>query len=94
MRTRSKGYSDYGLTDDRVKEIMQYCRDKVDMELIEKAAELSNSEIKHQLVESLTEKKSYERISMHDYIYICEKDFYGYRRHMVAILDNLLKERE
>lgn len=92
MKTRYKRYIDYGLTDRRVKEIMDYCTNVKDINLIVKAARSANPAISESLVESLTEGLSYSKASQRRYIMYCGNDFYAYKRLTVAILNNLLLE--
>ena len=88
MQTRLKGYADYGLTDKRVKEIMEYCRTSADREVIELAAEKANPSIAAYLVESVRERMSYDKLYKKYFIPLCRGDFYGYRRLTISLLDS------
>ena len=90
MRTRCKKYADYGLTDARVKEIMQYCRTSTDSKIIEQAAEKANPSLAVYLVESLKDRMSYDKLYKKYFIPLGCADFYAYRRLTISLLDNVV----
>lgn len=94
MRTRLKGYVDYGLTDTRVKEILEYCRTTARSELIMQAAEKANPELAIYLVESLKERMSYYKLYKKYFIPLSCSDFYGYRRLTISLLNDVLIEQK
>lgn len=94
MRTRSKGYKDYGLTDARVKEIMEYCRTAEDSIIIEQAAEKANPSLATYLVESLKDKMSYDKLYKKYWVPLCRGDFYAYRRLTISLIDRSLLSKE
>lgn len=93
MRTREKRYADYGLTDDRVKELLTFCRNPDNAEIVRKAADAANPLISGNLFVSLTTGKGYDK--QFRYVYCApstKADFYAYRRLAVATLNILLRE--
>lgn len=90
MRTRNKKLSDYGVSKERAKQLLKYCRECDETFLIRRAAEQENSSISDSLFQSVTKGLSYERLMGKEYIPIEKKDFYGYRRKMLSVLDKLL----
>ena len=82
MRTRNTSYSDYGITEDEKKYILDFCRTAdADQKMIMKNAlsEL-NPYIAPYIYYSLTEGKSYDKMIVKQEIYMSKEDFYGYRR--------------
>jgi len=91
-RIRDRGYRDYGLDKKRIKEIIAWCRKPEAHALVMRAAQEANPVIADHLATSLINKWSHEMLLAHGH-WMCygKTDFYVYRRHMVFILDGLLK---
>ena len=89
MRTREKSYEDYGLTDDEVSYIKEFCfnSNKEQQEQIIKVAlsELSPY-IAFKCLDSLINKKSYDDLCKEEYLFIGKGDFYGHRRQGMAAI--------
>ena len=62
MRTRDKSLSDYGIDCSRAAELVELARLEENKGLICKAADLSNPGLSTFIIESLTQKKGYDRI--------------------------------
>ena len=62
MRTRDKSLSDYGIDCSRTAELMELARLEENKGLICMAAELSNPGLSAFIIESLTQKRGYDRI--------------------------------
>lgn len=92
MRTRDKGYDDYGLTKERVAELKALCKtkDAQIMQLLHLAAYAANPSLAEDLVYSLAEGASYEHLWYIRNVYIPKADFYGHRRKTIYILDRLI----
>ena len=93
MRTREKRYADYGLTDSKAKELMAFCRNPDNAEIVRRAVVAANPLLSDNLFVSLTEGKGNDR--QYRYIYrppATKADFYAYRRLTLAVLDILLRE--
>lgn len=90
MRTRIKGYGDYGLTKTRVKEILEYCRALSDDSILKEAAEKANPLLAVYLVESIKDRMSYDKLYKKYYVPIWRGDFYGYRRLTISLLDDVV----
>ena len=93
MRTRNKGYSDYGFKPGEEKRLIQYCRscefDKSRQLLM--AAIDSNSDLANDLYYSIVGNVSFDNLNMIKYIPASKGDFYGYRRKCLALVRDLLK---
>lgn len=85
MRKRKARYEDYGITDDEVEYVMDFCQNANDKEknFIKQALSTLDPYISPYIYNSLVDKKSYEKICEKDYLYIGKDDFYGYRRYGV-----------
>ena len=90
MRVRDMKYSDYGITEERRKALLNYCRSNPDIELLTTAAMYANLELHELLIKNLKEGIGWNGLSYLCYIPIGEVDFYGYRRKALANLDALL----
>ena len=88
MRTREKSYSDYGITDDEVKYIKEFCRNanKEEQHIIRAALSELSPYIAPYVFYSLVDNLSYEDICAKNYLYIGKGDFYGYRRQGMAAI--------
>lgn len=90
MRTRYKKYSDYGLTNDDIQSVMQYCSsDEADTDMIMSCAIMANDALAGYLYESVVNRASYG--SMY-FVPITKTDFYAYRRKMIAIICKCMRE--
>ena len=86
-RTRNKSYADYGFTPDDVKKWESVCR-KPDIDTrrtLRDAAYDANPEIAEDLIFSLTNGLSYERMEVIKVMGINLVDFYAYRRKTLAL---------
>lgn len=92
MRTREKRYADYGLTDDRVKELLAFCRNPDNAEMVRKAAVAANPPLADAIVNSLIQRYGYDAQTCWVEIPAIKADFYAYRRLTVAVLDIWLRE--
>lgn len=82
MRTREKGYDDYGLKPDEVAAAKLACRSP-DIDTRSRlfyACMAAKPEIALDLAMSLAYNLSFERITANHEIYTVRDDFYGYRR--------------
>lgn len=88
MRTREMSYADYGITDNEMHYILDFCR---------KANEEQKTIIRNALAElppyiapyvfySLVDNLSYDDICAKNYLYIGKGDFYGHRRKGMAAI--------
>nr|WP_289707385.1 hypothetical protein [Enterocloster clostridioformis] len=91
MRTRDKSLSDYGIDCSRAAELMELARLEENKGLICKAADLSNPGLSTFIIESLTQKKGYDRIYIKSHIPAKRDDFYAYRRKTLALFSLLLE---
>ncbi len=90
MRIRDRTWSDYGITRERLRKLKNYCRCAIDTSLIEEAARRANASIEKELVTCLTQGISYSKLTIDGYVPIGRKDFYGYKKYTLAILNDLL----
>lgn len=88
MRTREMSYKDYGITDDEVRYIKDFCRNanNQEKEIIRNALAELQPYISPYVFYSLVNNLSYEDICARNYIYIGKGDFYGYRRQGMAAI--------
>lgn len=91
MRTRDKSLSDYGIDCSRAAELVELARLEENKGLICKAADLSNAGLSTFIIESLTQKKGYDRIYIKSHIPAKRDDFYAYRRKTLALFSLLLE---
>lgn len=89
---RSTYLSDYGITEGKVKNLLEYCQSagKSQQDIILKAAQISNEDIAIPLFINLTSGVGYDRISKWYEIPMQRKDFQGYRRKALKILNDLI----
>lgn len=92
-RTKRTYYNDYDVSVERVNQIKHYCRTTEDHSLIWQAARESNPYLADELVESVVEGKSYDKIYKKAWIAIEHESFYGYQRKMIYILYVYLDRR-
>lgn len=89
MRTREKTYKDYGLSDDEINYIKEFCT-KSNAEEQKNIIEIALSElspyIAKKCLESLINNKSYDDLCKEEYIFLSRVDFYGYRRKGMAAI--------
>lgn len=92
LRKRRTYYRDYGINEEEMKKIRAYCLnlDEKESALLQQVCEETNPFIAEQLYESLTEKKSYEKIDVENFIHLNREDFYGYQRLAVAKFHRIL----
>lgn len=88
MRTREKSYSDYGISNNEVKYIKEFCRNANDDEqhIIRTALTELSPYIARNVFDSLVYNRSYEDICAKDYMFIGKGDFYGHRRQGMAAI--------
>jgi hypothetical protein len=83
VKTRNKGYGDYGFESKQdAEELISYCRKK-DFKFrcqLMIFAEISNPAIAADVCTTILHDISYKKLEKIKYIPICEKDFYAYRR--------------
>lgn len=92
MRTREKGYSDYGISDAEVKELIQKSRTAAGRSLMQKAAFQANPELAEDLIYSIVNDLSYDRICIIRDIPAKKDDFYAYRRKAMSIFRDMIRE--
>lgn len=95
MRTREKGYVDYGLTREEAKKILEWCK-KPDFEenvLLLECAKKAHYYIFNDIYFSLVKGLSYEKIDQKSYQELGKEDFYGHRRKTLALFRDALKEK-
>ena len=88
MRTREMSYSDYGMTDEEVRYIKDFCKnaDEKQKTLIKYALTELVPYIAPYVFYSLVDNLSYEDICAKDFLYIGKGDFYGHRRQGMAAI--------
>lgn len=94
MRTREKGYKDYGLTQEEVKKILEWCK-TLDFEeniLLLECAKKAHYCIFNDIYFSIVKGLSYEKVDQKSYQEMGKADFYGYRRKTLALFRDALVE--
>lgn len=88
MRKREMSYEDYGMTNDEVKYIKEFCKnaDTSNQGLIKCALAELSPYIAPYVFYSLVDNLSYEDICAKNYLYIGKGDFYGHRRQGMAAI--------
>lgn len=88
MRKRETSYSDYGITEDEVQYIKDFCRNSntEQQKLIKYALSELVPYIAPYVYYSLVNNLSYEDICAKNYLYIGKGDFYGHRRQGMAAI--------
>ena len=103
MRTREKSYKDYGLNDNEIEYIKEFCinaNTENQKMIIEIALSELSPYIEKICLEILIYGKSYDDLCKEEYLYIGKGDFYGYRRKGMAaikrwmILHNIWEEQQ
>ena len=91
MRTREKGYADYGISIDEAKRLKEYCSSAQFAEhgMLMECAISSNQSIAPELYFSIVKSVSYDELIKIKHIFLPKTDFYGYQRKCLA----LFKER-
>lgn len=82
MRTRNMSYSDYGISDNEMHYILDFCRNSNEDQkaIIKNALAELQPYIAPYVYYSIVDNMSYEDICAKDYIYMSKGDFYGHRR--------------
>lgn len=83
MRTRDMSYEDYGITDEEVDYIKDFCfnsNSEQQEHIIKVALSELSPYIAIKCLDSLINKKSYEDLCKEEYMFIGKGDFYGHRR--------------
>ncbi|CCX60146.1 putative uncharacterized protein [Blautia hydrogenotrophica CAG:147] len=88
--------SDYELTEQEVKSLLERCRaaGTREQDIILKAAQIANDSISIPILINLTSGIGYDRLSMWYEIPMQRKDFQGYRRKALKVLNDLIKLHE
>lgn len=92
-RTRNKSYADYGFSPEDVKRWESICRlpDIYTRRMLRDAAYDANPEIAEDLIFSLANGLSYERMEAIKPMGINLVDFYAYRRKTLAIFRDIMR---
>ena len=96
MKTREKGYKDYGFDSDEAKKLKAFCRrpDFAEHKLLIDSAVSANPAIASDLYYSLVNGISYDSLLKIKFIPLPQVDFYGYQRKCISIFrNNLYKEQ-
>ena len=92
-----KSYADYGMTNRRAKELLEECRAGKYGAQVRMAAYKACPIAAEHIIHSIIQNKSYDILEF-DFklgrVPVGRSDFYGYRRHTLAILNNMLLEKE
>ncbi len=92
-----RSYADYGLTGKRVKELLKECRTGKHGAQVRTAAYKACPLAAEHIIRSIVQKKSYDILEFDvklGRVPYGKTDFYGYRRYTLAILNNMLAEKE
>lgn len=92
MRTRDKKMSDYGVSKEREKELIIFCRNNENEELVKEAARMANPFIDRYIFANLIYGIGYNRLTRQYFIPLPQNDFYGYRRRTLGLLNQLLNK--
>lgn len=92
MKTREKGYREYGFLEGEGKKLRDYCKQEGfrDHDALLSAAVYSNPSIAGDLFYSLLNGLSYDSLIKIKYIPYSKADFYGYQRLCLSIFRNFL----
>lgn len=87
LRTREKGYSDYGFVDGESKLLKKWCRstDFKYAKLLKECAEKANEAISSNIYNSILKGVSYDKLDQMEYQFYGKNDFYAYRRKTLAL---------
>lgn len=84
MRARNKGYKDYGIDEEEIKEIILYCRNLKGEEREEVFKWIQqkgiNQYVATYIIKSLVDGLSFEKMDKKYNLAMNKEDFYGYRR--------------
>lgn len=83
---RKMGYRDYYLSQEDIKKVFDYCRNaegKTEEGYVKCILEGINPGIAESLYSSIVHNKSYTKIYKRNYIPMCEKSFYDWRRKAI-----------
>lgn len=92
MRTREKGYRDYGFKSGEEKHLIQYCRSSEfdrSQELLMSSIS-ANVALANDIYYSIVNDVSFEDLNKVKYIPASKNDFYAYRRKALANMRNWL----
>lgn len=94
MRTRKKGFADYGFSEREAKMLKDWCKkpDFSEEFLLLESARIANSQLFNDIYYSLVKGLSFERIDMKTGQCIGKGDFYGWQRKTLAIFREALIE--
>lgn len=91
MRAREMKWNNYGLSDTRATELLEYCRKPENIETVRRAAIYANPTLAGVITKSLVTGKGYYWLLHTDDIDYDKADFYAYRRLTVVVLDIILQ---
>lgn len=92
-----KSYVDYGLTDRRAKELLEECHAGKCSAQVRRAAYRACPIAAEHIILSIMQNKSYDILEFDlklGRVPVGRSDFYWYRRHTLAILNNMLAGKE
>lgn len=92
MRTRNKGYLDYGFLPGEEKLLKEWCKksDFSEEVLLLESAKIENKDIFNDIYFSIVKGLSYEKMDKNVSQYIGKGDFYGHQRKTLAIFRKAL----
>lgn len=95
MKTREKGYMDYGFNADEAKKLKEYCRSAqfTEHNMLMQSALSSNQSIASELYYSIARGISYDELTKIKHIPLSKTDFYGYQRKCLAIFKELSESK-
>ena len=92
----NKTYAGYGLTRDRVKRLLQECREGKHTDLLRTAAQRAEPGVAEWVILSVAQGKSFHDMEIRwelgetEIMPCCRNSFYSYRKLTLAILDRML----
>lgn len=95
-----ENYAEYGLTIERVKALLEECREGKHTDKVKKAAQKAAPGIERWIIMSVLEGKSLHDMAVRwelgeaDRMPCSRNSFYAYRKLTLAILDNMLAGKE
>ena len=92
-----KSYADYGMTGGRAKELLEECHAGKHSEQVRTAAYKACPAAAEHIILSIMQNKAYDILEFDirlGRIPVGRSDFYGFRRHTLAILNNMLAGKE
>lgn len=94
MRTRQKGFGDYGFAPGESDKLKAWCQkpDFSEEFLLLESAKMANRDIFNDIYFSIVRGVSYERMDAKVYQNINKNDFYGYQRKTLGIFRKALIE--